>query len=727
MIVAIAAGPSDTPTSRKRMGRLYGLGRMGAAAVLLACSGPACAQSIRLPPTERIETSEILHGAAVPDFYRWLEDTKSPRTLAWAAEQDRATEAFAGRDVAARQARIRAYSNVVSTRELETAGGRTFFMRGWAGSPYQALFVGDPNGEARRLDGPAVSLDQPPATATETVTSAWPSVDGTRVLALTAPQGNNASELRLIDVETGQVLARHTGVHRSLSNATWIPGSNAYAYVAHGLSGQPSHTRVVLVRDGVEKTIFAPPPAEDGRWPLLAVSTGAAHGRLFVEAAVGTSGVVDLYALPLAGGAPMRLNPGPGAWRFLGARGDSVWAYTTAGAPNGSIVRLDPTASGVSVATVIPEDRSPIALGSSVGGDAMGMFGDRIALMYRVEASPVIRIFDLQGRLQSDHAVPASGSVWGGFRGDPDKAEMFYSFLGASEPASIYRADLHEGQHELVTAARALVTPEDIVARRVYVTASDGARIPVLIAHRRGLDLSRPRPAIMYGYGAFGWASFLFYQPEVVDWVMHDDGIFVMTGVRGGAELGPAWQDAGRRRNRQRAIDDFHQIAEYLVAQRITTARQLVANGSSIAGGLVGAALNQRPELFGAGLIDFPVLDLLHYDQWGHARTWTDELGSLANPEDFAVLRRLSPYHNIPSDRCLPPTMVRIGPNDATVFPLHGYKYIAERQTRSNCPPAYLDVMDGAGHNHGSTPDEVAHNHAVALEFLRRVLPDSAP
>lgn len=209
--------------------------------------------------------------------------------------------------------------------------------------------------------------------------------------------------------------------------------------------------------------------------------------------------------------------------------------------------------------------------------------------------------------------------------------------------------------------------------------------------------------------------------------MLHDDGIYIMTGVRGGGELGPAWHEAGRRHNRQRAIDDFVEIAEYLIEERITTADTLVANGSSIAGGVVGAALNQRPDVFGAALIDYPVLDLVRYDQWGNAaRQWTDELGSPADPADFAVLRRLSPYHNIPTDRCLPPTIVRVGPNDATVLPLHGYKYAAERQTRATCPAALLDVMAGAGHNHGSTPDEIAHNHAVALEFLQRVLPGQA-
>lgn len=437
----------------------------------------------------------------IADPYRWLEDTRAPEVLAWAAEQDRTAEAFAGAGVAARQARIRAYSDIVSVRDLEIAGGRTFFMRGWAGSAYQALFVGDPEGEARHLAGPPVSLDQPPATAMETVTAAWPSADGSQVLALVAPRGNNASELRLIDVETGAVRARHTGVFRGLSNAAWVPGANSYAYVANDQSSRPSNTRVVVVENGAERTIFAPPADANGRWPLLTVVAGEAPGRLFVEAAAGTSGLVDLFALSLDGGAAAQLNPGPGAWRFLGARGDSVWAFTNSGAPNGSVVRLDPTPTGRSVTTVVAEDVSPIASGSSVGGDAMGLFGERIALLYRVETRPVIRIFDLDGRLRSEREVSASGSVWGGFKGSSGRSEMFYTFLGAAEPASTYRVDLDTGRHELVTAADALIKPEDIVARRAYVTASDGARIPILIAHRKDLDTSYPRPAIMYGYG----------------------------------------------------------------------------------------------------------------------------------------------------------------------------------------------------------------------------------
>jgi len=356
------------------------------------------------------------------------------------------------------------------------------------------------------------------------------------------------------------------------------------------------------------------------------------------------------------------------------------------------------------------------------------MFGDRLALMYRENAVPSMRVFDLNGRQRASYEIPPTGSIWstfgGALAGDPRRAEAHYQFLGASEPSSIYRLDLRTGRATLVASAESRVSRDDIVAERVFVERPDGARVPLIIAHRRGLDMTQPHRLMMYGYGAFGWVGFLWYQPHVVDLLLHDDGVFVVAGVRGGGEFGEAWHNAGRREHRQVAIDDYNAAAEYLIAEGYTTPQLLVANTSSIAGSLVASAVNQRPDLYGALVLDYAVLDLVRFTEYGHARYWVDELGSPAEPDAFRWLFAISPYHNIASSgRCLPPTLVRIGPNDRTVPPFHGYKYAAARQNQTDCSaPVYLDVMEGAGHNTGSTPQEIAHSNAVELEFIDRVL-----
>ncbi|GAM99039.1 prolyl endopeptidase [alpha proteobacterium U9-1i] len=688
------------------------------------------------PATRREAVTNTTHGIVVDDPYRWLEQAGTPEVEAWAAAQNVAAERYAGADVATREGRLLQYANQISARGARMVSGQMMFMRGWIGSAYQGLYVGDPEGEARYLDGPIIDLNDPSRSATETTVNFWPSPDGRLVLSLTAPQGSNWSELRLIDVASGRVISRRADVHRSFSSADWLADGTGYVYAAyHSQDGAPARGHIVLVTlTGEEREVFSAIADGDDRQRLLSPRMAFDRSsRLFVEATSGTSGTSDLYIVDLRQtGPPRNLSQGGGTWLFLGARDDSAWVFTNEGAPNGRVVRVDRLSRTVpTMRTIIAEGPGAIAAGSQVGGNVYGMFGNRIALLYRENAIPTMRLFDLNGRLRSSYEIPPTGSVWsnsgGGMKGDPRRAEAYYQFLGASEPASIYRLDLNAGRATLVSAARSAVDRDDIVAERRFVERPDGARVPIIIAHRRGLDLSQPHRLMMYGYGAFGWVSFLWYQPHVIDMLMHDDGVFVVAGVRGGGEFGTAWHEAGRGRNRQVAIDDYNASAEYLIAQGYTTPNLLVANTSSIAGSLVGAAVNQRPELYGALVLDYSVLDLARFSEFGHARYWVDELGSPADPDALRWLMAISPYHNIgASGRCLPPTLIRVGPNDRTVPPFHGYKYAAARQNQSGCDtPVFLDVMEGAGHNTGSTPQEIAHSDAVELEFIARVLSPS--
>lgn len=255
----------------------------------------------------------------------------------------------------------------------------------------------------------------------------------------------------------------------------------------------------------------------------------------------------------------------------------------------------------------------------------------------------------------------------------------------------------------------------------------------MLVAHRKGLALDRPRNLILYGYGAFlGWNSFLWYQPWLAEWFLAHDGIFAVARVRGGGEHGEVWHEAGRRRLRQNAIDDFIAAAEDLIRRGLTDRSRLVANSSSLAGNLAATAVEQC-HLFGAALIDYAVLDLLRYLEFGQARSWLEELGDPADAADFGPLCSISPYHNVDPEACYPPILARPGEHDPIVTPVHSYKWVARLQTnlgasKRRCQRvALLDVLEGAGHDYGSTPAEIARAHAVALAFLDRVLPGALP
>jgi prolyl oligopeptidase len=227
----------------------------------------------------------------------------------------------------------------------------------------------------------------------------------------------------------------------------------------------------------------------------------------------------------------------------------------------------------------------------------------------------------------------------------------------------------------------------------------------------------------MYGYGALGWSVYPWFQPQMVVW-LERGGIFALPGTRGGGEYGESWHRAGSARNRQNAIDDYIAAAQWLVENRYSSAGQIVASGSSLGAALPAAAAQQRPDLFGAALIDIPVLDLIRYERHTGALMWKSELGSVSDAEDFRVLLAYSPVHNVHrTGGCARPTLVTAGSRDETAVPSHAFKYVAALQHAQSCTaPVLLQLVEGAGHGYGTTPQQMATTWAMQLAFVERAL-----
>jgi len=652
----------------------------------------------------------------------WMEES-SPRRDAWVKSQNEEAERrLSNPESKAAEKRILKYSDYVSSRSLHPVDGGWLVLQSWAGTPRSSLAFRDANGVDRHLAGE--KLDSKTATDGWTVQSFDAAPDGKAVLVHLTPKDSRWAKFQLIDIASGKVTLELEGDVHSYSSTSWAPDSSSFAVSFFEKDGDaPTRSRLEIVnaKTGARVPIFGPIAGSKVKSKLLYPYFAADSGTLFVEAQEG--GESELYVLSADYKSARKLSSGSGAWRFLGSRGGRLWAYTNDGAPNGRFVRFDRLDGGTAPVTIIPEGRGSIAAGSTVGGNAYGMFGNRIIYKYDEDAAPSIVIADEDGKQIARSAIPPSGSTWGGFSGHPLTPTAYYDILGLSEPATSYSIDLNNGRQSLLSTTKLPFGPDQFVAYRTFVPGPDGARIPLLVAHRKGLAMDRPHPLILYGYGAFGWVGFLWYQPQVIDWLLEDDGIFAVAGIRGGGEFGESWHQAGMARNRQTAINDYVAVSKYLIDQKLTSSKLLVANGTSLAASTVGAAVNQHPELYGAVWLDYPLLDLMRYPHFLSAQYFVPELGSPDDPDDAAVLRRLSPLHNLRSDVCYPPILVRPGEHDASVTPIHAYKYAAAFQATTKCKsPLVLDVMEGAGHNYGETPAAAARNHALGLEFLRQSL-----
>jgi prolyl oligopeptidase len=226
----------------------------------------------------------------------------------------------------------------------------------------------------------------------------------------------------------------------------------------------------------------------------------------------------------------------------------------------------------------------------------------------------------------------------------------------------------------------------------------------------------------MYGYGAFGWAAFPWFQPQVLAW-MESGGVYAIPCLRGGGEYGDRWHHAAIREKKQTSVDDYVAAAEWLVANNYAAPRKVVANGGSVSGVIAAAAVVQRPALFGAAVIDIPALDMVRYARHTGAASWLPEFGSIESPAEFRALRALSPYHNLDPRVCYPPILVLAGEKDDIAVPSHAYKFIAAAQAAQPCAnPALLQVAWGAGHTFGSSNETSAENWARQLAFVSQSL-----
>lgn len=689
------------------------------------------------PEARRGDHVDVYHGVEVPDPYRWLENVSAPEVERWARGQDAFARSFAaaypGRGRIGRM--IREATEVTRYSPPVRRGGRYFFttfLNTGGPAPPRSLHVRstlESGGETRTL------IDREALGARGlSLVLATPSPDGRRVAYGVVETGSAAMTLRVLDVASGETLEDELrGLLRGRSSVSWTEGGRGFFYesFAGGTAGEP---RTALVEDETlryhrvgtsqaeDREVFAGPPGE-GR--SLSHGITRDHRFLVLEVREPETGGDAVHYVDLEddGLRVRELVAEEGAtYSFVGGRGTELWFRTDEDAPRGRVVGIDVTRpEPARWREVVPEAEEAITnwLGATAVGDAL-------VVGYLKDALNLIRVYGLDGSFRYRVELPYPGSLWSGIVGRRGDSEAYYSLSGLVDPGSVYRLDIRTGESALVFAPDASHDPEDFRTEQVFYRAPDGTRIPMFLVRAEGRSAPGPRPVFMYGY-AFNWAAAPWYQPHMVAW-LRMGGIWALPNTRGGAAYGEAWHRAGAGRKKQTAIDDYVAAARWLIAEGITTPDLVVANTSSAGGPIGGAAVVQHPELFGAAVLDYPILDMLRYDRFTVARSWRSEYGTSRNPEDFRALLGYSPVHNLREGTCYPATLVAPGELDETAPPLHAYKFVASLQHAQGCAaPIALRVSWGAGHASGATPRRSVENWTDQLSFLARVLEDWTP
>lgn len=694
------------------------------ACLLLTCAMLAPSADLKVnkyvyPPAQKGNVVDDYHGTKVADPYRWLEDTNSPETTAWVEAENKVTAAYFEQipQRAKIRARLTELFNYERYNNAFEVAGKYFLFRNDGLQNQDVLYVADrPDGTERVLLNPNTLR------ADGTAALSGLSVDrSAKLLAYAIAQaGSDWSEWHVRDIATGKDLpdsvewtkftsAEWTADGRAFyyqrfpqpDNKAALTESNKNAQLYLHTIGQPqSSDKLIYQRPDHPNWFFGSTVSDDGHFLTLEVQTGdAGKNLLFYQ---------DLHAtepktVELIGQLQAQFH-------FLGNQGSTFFVFTSDGAPKGRVIAIDVNKpERDNWKTIVPEQPETLTSAQYVGG--------KLILSYLKDAHSVSKIAALNGKVERELALPGLGTSGFSSARSTD-TELIYSFDSFTAPLTFYRYDLKTNQSTLLRQSKLSFDPSLYESEQVFYKSKDGTRVPMFLVHKKGLQRNGKNPTLLYAYGGFNVAMTPNFSPTFLGW-MEMGGLLAVANVRGGSEYGEAWHQAGTKLHKQNVFDDFIAAAEFLIANKYTSTPKLAIYGGSNGGLLIGAVLNQRPDLFGAAMPAVGVMDMLRFNKFTIGAAWEGDYGSPENPEEFKALYAYSPLHNIRPGVHYPPTLITTSDHDDRVVPGHSFKYSATLQAAQGGPaPILIRIETRAGHGAGKPTSKRIDEAADRFAFL---------
>jgi len=684
---------------------------------------PIAMEKLQYPESATVDNVDDYHGTLVADPYRWLEDVDSAETAAWVTAQNEVTFAFLEGIPAREQYRQRLTElwDYVRYSTPFREGGRTFYFKNDGLQPQSVLYVQD-----SETSEPRVLLDPNLLSDDGTVALAGLSVsrDGKHLACATSVSGSDWHTWRIRDIDTGADLDDLVEWGK-FSGAAWDHDGNGFYYsrydtpaAGEALEGTnyfhklyyhrrgTSQSEDVLVyeRPDQKECGFGTEVSPDGRYLIITVWQGTSrNNRVYYQ---------DLHDRSLR--VHELLDDFDASYEYLGNNGPMFFFETNLDAPRGRIIAIDirqPERDHWQ--TLIPQAADPI--------ESATILNNNFLVTYMRDVVNVVKIFTLEGDHVTDLALPGLGSV-GGFSGHPDDTETYYLFTSYLNPSEIYHYDLTKHESKLFRSPSIDFDFDAYETKQVFYHSRDGARVPMFLVYRKDLELDGSNPTVLYGYGGFNISLTPRFSTGLLPW-LEAGGIWATANIRGGGEYGEQWHKAGMLANKQNSFDDFIAAAEYLIDESYTSPNKLAVYGGSNGGLLVGAVVNQRPELFGAAMPAVGVMDMLRFQNFTIGWAWTSDYGSSEDPQMFPVLYAYSPYHNLRPDVEYPAVMATTADHDDRVVPGHSFKYIARLQAcQTGNLPTMIRIQTKAGHGAGKPTQMIIDEFADRYAFLHAVL-----
>jgi prolyl oligopeptidase len=672
--------------------------------------------NLAYPKTAKGNVSDNYFGTNVADPYRWLENDTSEETKAWVMEENKVTQNYLSqipyRDEIKKKLEVLWNYEKFSAPFKE--GAYTYFYKNDGLQNQSVLYRQTNDGE------PEVFLD-PNKFSTDGTTS-LAGIDFSKNGNLAAYQiSEGGSDWRkVIVIKTAdKTIVGDTLTDVKFSGLAWR-GTEGFYYSSYEkpkegstLSGLTQYHKLFFHQRGT-------PQSED-----QLVFGGASTQRryigayltederfLVITAANSTTGN-ELYFKDLS-------KPNSGIVRVVGNfdseqsiianNGSQLYIYTNYKAPNYRLVTVDAANPTVS------NWKDLIAETTNVMTASTG--GDKIFASYLKDATSLVIQYDMKGVKEREVALPGIGTAEGFGTKKADK-ELYFNFTSYVYPSTIFKYNIESGQSEIYKKSGVQFDPDQYESKQVFYTSKDGTKVPMIITHKKGVELNGKNPTLLYGYGGFSVSlTPAFSTSNII--LLEQGGIYAVPNLRGGGEYGEKWHIAGTKMQKQNVFDDFIAAAQYLIDQKYTSSEYLAISGGSNGGLLVGAAMTQRPELFKVAFPAVGVMDMLRYNKFTAGAGWAYDYGTAEDSKEmFDYLNKYSPYSALKAGTAYPATLVTTADHDDRVVPAHSFKFAARLQEfHKGAAPVIIRIETNAGHGAGKPTSKIIEEQADKWSFM---------
>ncbi|MGH8495823.1 MAG: prolyl oligopeptidase family serine peptidase [Gammaproteobacteria bacterium] len=701
--------------------------RLGAfcATATFVTAGATAADTPDYPHTKEVSQVDTYHGVEVEDPYRWLEQDvrESTAVREWVEAQNEVT--FAWLESLPQRDRIeRRLTELWDYEKFDVPfeeGGRYFFFRNDGLQNQSVLYT-----QASLDAEPEMLID--PNTWSEDGTIALSGVavsEDARYLAYGIQDGGTDWRIwRVMDLKARKLLDDELRWLK-FTNVDWSKDGSGFYYSRYPATGAGAKFQSLNLDQKVYHHRLGTPQSEDRLVHATPEHPKWSHGAqvtedgkyLVITSSVGTD---ERYRVawkdltkPDAKTVTL-IDKFEHDYTLAGSEGDVLYFRTNRDAPLGRLVAIDLNEPD-------PEDWREVVPEQEHVLESAELIGGHLVAQYLRDAHAEVKVYDTRGKLVRTVELPGIGAVEG-FEGEADDPETFYSYSSFNTPPTTYRYDVSSGKSTVLHRPEVRFDPDDYAVEQTFCRSKDGTQVPVFLAYRKGLARNGDNPTLLYGYGGFNISVTPEFSISRLAW-MEMGGLYAVANLRGGGEYGEAWHQAGAKLNKQNVFDDFIAAAECLIDKDYTRPERLGIFGRSNGGLLVGAVLNQRPDLFGAALPAVGVMDMLRFDEFTAGRFWVDDYGSSENAEQFEALYAYSPYHNIEEGEEYPPVLVTTADTDDRVVPGHSFKYVAALQeAQAGEEPVLIRIETRAGHGSGKPTTKLIEEYADEWAFLAHSL-----